>query len=88
MILTTHTGSLPRPKDLLHLLQEREEGRLTDEASLAGRTRSAVLDVVRKQREAGLAVVNDGAAAAAGADEVFMTSPSPGQIGRFLQNRY
>src|SRR5262249_57591811 len=28
------------------------------------------------------------AAAAAGADEVFMTSPSPGQIGRFLQNRY
>ena len=60
MILTTHTGSLPRPKDLLRLLQEREEGRLTDEASLAGRTRSAVLDVVRKQREAGLAVVNDG----------------------------
>ena len=28
------------------------------------------------------------AAAAAGAEEVFMTSPSPGQIGRFLQNRY
>jgi 5-methyltetrahydropteroyltriglutamate--homocysteine methyltransferase len=28
------------------------------------------------------------AAAASGADDVFMTSPSPGQIGRFLQNRY
>jgi len=28
------------------------------------------------------------AAAAGGAEEVFMTSPSPGQIGRFLQNRY
>jgi 5-methyltetrahydropteroyltriglutamate--homocysteine methyltransferase len=28
------------------------------------------------------------AAAAAGADEVFMTSPSPGQIGRFLQNKH
>ena len=161
-ILTTHTGSLPRPKDLLRLLQDREEGRLSDEAALAGRTRSAVLDVVKKQRETGLAVVNDGeqgradytiyvkdrltgfagessswpnpdaeefpewtemarqfappfqerpactgpvawkdwpaverdiqnlkdGAAAAGADEVFMTSPSPGQIGRFLQNRY
>ncbi len=28
------------------------------------------------------------AAGAARADDVFMTSPSPGQIGRFLQNRY
>jgi len=28
------------------------------------------------------------AAAAVGADELFMTSPSPGQIGRFLQNQY
>jgi len=161
-ILTTHTGSLPRPKDLLQLLQEREEGRLGDEAALAGRTRAAVLDVVQKQRATGLSVLNDGeqgradytiyvkdrltgfagessswpnpdvdefpewtemarqfaprfqkrpactgpiewkdwpaverdiqnlkdAAAASGADDVFMTSPSPGQIGRFLQNRY
>ena len=161
-ILTTHTGSLPRPKDLLRLLQDREEGRPTTEATLVSRTRAAVLDAVQKQREIGLSVVNDGeqgradytiyvkdrltgfagessswpnpdaeefpewtemarqfappfqkrpactgpvawkdwpaverdiqnledAAAAAGADEVFMTSPSPGQIGRFLQNRY
>ena len=161
-ILTTHTGSLPRPKDLLGLLRDREEGRPIAEAALSARTRSAVHDVVKKQRETGLAVVNDGeqgradytiyvkdrltgfagessswpnpdaeefpewtemarqfappfqkrpactgpvewrdwaaverdiqnlkdAAASAGADEVFMTSPSPGQIGRFLQNRY
>jgi 5-methyltetrahydropteroyltriglutamate--homocysteine methyltransferase len=161
-ILTTHTGSLPRPKDLLRLLQDREEGRLRDGAPLASRARSAVLDVVKKQRETGLSIVNDGeqgradytiyvkdrltgfagessswpnpdaegfpewtemarqfappfqkrpactgpvewkdwpaverdiqnlkdAAAAGGAEEVFMTSPSPGQIGRFLQNRY
>jgi len=161
-ILTTHTGSLPRPKDLLRLLQEREEGRLASEADLAERTRSAVQAIVQKQQATGLAVVNDGeqgradytiyvkdrltgfggesaswpnpdaeefpewaemarqlappfqkrpacvgpvawkdwpaverdiqnlrdAAAAAGAGEVFMTSPSPGQIGRFLQNRY
>jgi 5-methyltetrahydropteroyltriglutamate--homocysteine methyltransferase len=161
-ILTTHTGSLPRPKDLLRLLQEREEGRLASETELADRTRSAVQAIVQKQRDTGLAVVNDGeqgradytiyvkdrltgfggesaswpnpdaaefpewaemvrqlappfqkrpacvgpvawkdwpaverdiqnlrdAAAATGAGEVFMTSPSPGQIGRFLQNRY
>ena len=160
-ILTTHTGSLPRPKDLLALLQAREEGRLGDEAALHGRTRSAVLDIVRKQGEIGLSVINDGEqgradytvyvkdrltgfsgestpwpntdaeefpewtemarqfappfqkrpactgpvewkdfpaverdiqnlkdATAGRSEEVFMTSPSPGQIGRFLQNRY
>ncbi len=161
-ILTTRTGSLPRPKDLLGLLQEREEGRLRDEAELHARTRAAVRDVVARQVELGLSVVNDGeqgradytvyvkdrligfsgesapwpnpdveefpewtemarqfappfqkrpactgpvtwkdwpaverdirnladAAGAVRADDVFMTSPSPGQIGRFLQNRY
>jgi len=160
-ILTTHTGSLPRPRDLLALLQEREEGRLRGEAVLHDRTRSAVLDIVRKQAETGLSVINDGEqgradytiyvkdrltgfsgestpwpntdaeefpewaemarqfappfqkrpactgpiewkdwpgverdirnlsdATAGRSEEVFMTSPSPGQIGRFLQNRY
>jgi 5-methyltetrahydropteroyltriglutamate--homocysteine methyltransferase len=162
-ILTTHTGSLPRPQDLLGLLRAREEGRRDAESALHDRTRSAVCDVVRKQREAGRAVINDGEQgradytiyvkdrltgfageslpwpnpdaeefpewtemarqfappfqkrpactgpvawkdwpaverdirnlrdavdAGARAEEVFMTSPSPGQIGRFLQNRY
>ena len=160
-ILTTHTGSLPRPKDLLTLLQEREEGRARGEAALHDRTRSAVLDVVKKQTDTGLSVINDGEqgradytiyvkdrltgfsgesspwpntdaeefpewaemarqfappfqkrpactgpvewkdwpaverdirnlkdATAGRPEEVFMTSPSPGQIGRFLQNRY
>ena len=161
-IRTTHTGSLPRPRDLLRLLQGHEEGRSSADRELAERTRSAVLDIVEKQREAGLSVINDGeqgradytiyvkdrltgfggesapwpnpdaaefpewtemarqlappfqkrpactgpvawkdwpaverdiqnlkdAAVAVGADELFMTSPSPGQIGRFLQNQY
>ena len=160
-ILTTHTGSLPRPRDLLALLQDREEGRLSSEAALHDRTRAAVLDVVTKQTEIGLSVINDGEqgradytiyvkdrltgfsgesspwpntdaedfpewaemarqfappfqkrpactgpvewkdwpalerdirnlkdATAGRSEEVFMTSPSPGQIGRFLQNRY
>jgi 5-methyltetrahydropteroyltriglutamate--homocysteine methyltransferase len=161
-ILTTHTGSLPRPADLLALLRDREEGRGQVEAAVAARTRSAVFEAVRKQGEIGLSVINDGEqgrvdytvyvkdrltgfegestpwpnpdadefpewtemarqfappfqkrpactgpvawkdwpaverdiqnlkdATAGRADgEVFMTSPSPGQIGRFLQNRY
>ena len=59
-ILTTHTGSLPRPKDLLALLQDREEGRLRDEATLHAHTRAAVRDAVARQIDAGLSVVNDG----------------------------
>jgi len=161
-IRTTHTGSLPRPRDLLRLLQDHEEGRSNANRELAERMRSAVLDIVEKQRETGLSAINDGeqgradytiyvkdrltgfggesapwpnpdaaefpewtemarqlapafqkrpactgpvawkdwpaverdiqnlkdAAVAVGADELFMTSPSPGQIGRFLQNQY
>ena len=161
-ILTTHTGSLPRPRDLLALLQAREEGRLGAEGPLHERTRAAVLDAVRKQAETGLSVINDGeqgrsdytvyvkdrltgfagesspwpnpdveefpewtemarqfappfqkrpactgpvawkdwpaverdiqnlkdATMGRPVQEVFMTSPSPGQIGRFLQNRH
>ncbi|HUG36878.1 MAG TPA: cobalamin-independent methionine synthase II family protein, partial [Candidatus Limnocylindrales bacterium] len=161
-ILTTHTGSLPRPRDLLALLQAREEGRLGAAGLLHERTRAAVFDAVRKQAETGLSVINDGeqgrsdytvyvkdrltgfagestpwpnpdaeefpewtdmarqfappfqkrpactgpvawkdwpaverdiqtlkdATTGRPAQEVFMTSPSPGQIGRFLQNRY
>ena len=45
-ILTTHTGSLPRPKDLLGVLQAREEGRLGNDNELHERTRSAVFDVM------------------------------------------
>lgn len=160
-ILTTHTGSLPRPKDLLALLRDREEGRRSSDTVFHARVRSAVLEAVRKQVETGLSVINDGEqgradytiyvkdrltgfegqstpwpnteaeefpewaemarqfappfqkrpactgpiawkdwpaverdiqnlklATAGTGEEVFMTSPSPGQIGRFLQNKY
>ena len=59
-ILTTHTGSLPRPDDLLALLQDREQGKLADQKGLQSRTRTAVVDVVRTQIEAGIDIVNDG----------------------------
>ena len=59
-ILTTHTGSLPRPDDLVDLLFARENGELVDQTALGGRVRSAVSDAVRQQVEAGIDVVNDG----------------------------
>ena len=58
--LTTHTGSLPRPADLIQMMFAREEGVPVDPAALAARVRAAVDEIVRKQLEAGLDVVNDG----------------------------
>jgi 5-methyltetrahydropteroyltriglutamate--homocysteine methyltransferase len=59
-ILTTHTGSLPRPADLVRMMFAREEGVPVDGPALAARIRAAVAEVVRKQTEAGITVVNDG----------------------------
>jgi len=161
-ILTTHTGSLPRPRDLLDVMIADQAGRGGDRAALEAATRRAVADVVRRQAATGLDVINDGEqnrvdytvylkdrlkgfegesapplgtgdeefpelaailrqfaspfqhrpacngplawkdwaavesdlrtfeAAVAGvrAEELFMTAPSPGQIARFLHNRY
>ena len=58
--LTTHTGSLPRPDDLVRIMYAKEEGIPVDGAALAARIRSAVADVVRKQVELGIDIVNDG----------------------------
>ncbi|HEX6211729.1 MAG TPA: hypothetical protein VF136_13195 [Methylomirabilota bacterium] len=162
LILTTHTGSLPRPPDLVAMLREREEGRRPDEGVFQARVRAAVHEAVRKQTETGLSIVDDGeqgradytvyvkdrlsgfegesaplpsldadefpewtemarqfappfqrrpactgpvawkdwgaverdiqtlreATAGRPPEQVFMTSPSPGQIGRFLPNRH
>ncbi len=59
-ILTTHTGSLPRPADLVELLRKRDVGEPVDEHAFDAAVRAAVGDVVRKQVAAGLTVVNDG----------------------------
>lgn len=58
--LTTHTGSLPRPDDLIRMMFAKEEGVPVDPAALAARVRSAVAEVVGKQAQAGLDVLNDG----------------------------
>jgi 5-methyltetrahydropteroyltriglutamate--homocysteine methyltransferase len=59
-ILTTHTGSLPRPEELTRAMFAREEGVPVDPAALAAQIRAAVAQVVRRQVEVGLDVVDDG----------------------------
>jgi hypothetical protein len=59
-ILTTHTGSLPRPQDLLNLLIEEQARPGTDRTALDAAIQRAVAEVVHKQAEHGLDVINDG----------------------------
>ncbi len=59
-IPTTHTGSLPRPDDLIQMVWAAEDGVPVDAAALAERVAAAVDECVRRQVEAGLTVVNDG----------------------------
>src|SRR3954471_15626325 len=61
-ILTTHTGSLPRPPDLREQLMRRDRGEPVDAPGLDARVREAVPDSVRRQVAAGVAVANDGEA--------------------------
>jgi len=58
--LTTHTGSLPRPEDLIRMMYAKEEGVPVDAAALSQRVAAAVDEVVRKQAAAGVDVINDG----------------------------
>ncbi len=59
-ILTTHAGSLPRPDDLADTIWAQLDGQQVDETTLQAQIDSAVADVIRKQREAGIDVVSDG----------------------------
>jgi 5-methyltetrahydropteroyltriglutamate--homocysteine methyltransferase len=161
-ILTTHTGSLPRPAKLVELMLAEKDHPGAHTAALEAAVREAIAAVAAKQIACGLDIINDGeqgrtdytvhvldrltgyegpsspplgtsepefpelsallsqfaspfqhrpacngpvgwkdfAAAEAdiarskqlltweGATELFMTSPSPGQIARYLKNRH
>jgi 5-methyltetrahydropteroyltriglutamate--homocysteine methyltransferase len=58
--LTTHTGSLPRPEDLIRMMFAKEEGIPVEPQALAGRIRDAVAEIVHRQSTAGVDIVNDG----------------------------
>lgn len=161
-ILATHTGSLPRPPRVIELLFEQQRNPTVRNPAFAAAVDAAVAEVVRKQVEAGIDIINDGeqgrpdytvhvkdrltgfegesapplgtgeedfpelsallaqfaspfqyrpacsgpvawkdweaaqadidrarkAIQGVKAEEAFMTSPSPGQIGRYLRNAY
>jgi 5-methyltetrahydropteroyltriglutamate--homocysteine methyltransferase len=59
-ILTTHTGSLPRPDDLVGMLEGRDQREARADPGFQARVGSAVKEIVQKQVEAGITVVNDG----------------------------
>ena len=59
-ILTTHVGSLPRPPDVLALLEARESGEGFDRGGFKQRLAAAVEDIVARQVAAGIDSVCDG----------------------------
>jgi 5-methyltetrahydropteroyltriglutamate--homocysteine methyltransferase len=59
-ILTTHTGSLPRPPDLVAALNAKELAQDFDRAALQARVRRAVGEIVRRQADVGIDIVDDG----------------------------
>jgi len=59
-ILTTHTGSLPRPADLVALLNRKELGEPYDRTAFGERVRGAIVEIVRRQAATGLDVIDDG----------------------------
>ena len=59
-ILTTHTGSLPRPDDLVGLLEGHDQREARAEPAFQARVSEAVKEIVQKQADAGVTVVNDG----------------------------
>jgi 5-methyltetrahydropteroyltriglutamate--homocysteine methyltransferase len=59
-ILTTHTGSLPRPRELTQLYWRRARGEAVDEAEIERLGRAAVQGIVARQRETGIDIGNNG----------------------------
>jgi 5-methyltetrahydropteroyltriglutamate--homocysteine methyltransferase len=59
-ILTTHAGSLPRPKSLIALHTARYAGRTVEEAEAAQAVEEAIRAIIARQIEAGIDIVNNG----------------------------
>ena len=59
-IRTTHTGSLPRPPDMLETLHQLAAGHSVDLAAYEIALTRHVADIVKRQVEAGIDTVSDG----------------------------
>src|SRR5262249_3550602 len=58
--LTTHTGSLPRPDDLIRMMYAKEEGVPVDRDALAGRVNDPAVEVVKRRAETASVLGGDG----------------------------
>ena len=59
-ILTTHVGSLPRPSDLIEMLQLKDRGEAYDPVSFDQCVANAVDATVSRQVITGIDLVSDG----------------------------
>ncbi|MGE3711610.1 MAG: hypothetical protein AB7G35_18305, partial [Hyphomicrobiaceae bacterium] len=59
-ILTTHTGSLPRPNDLLEMVRAKSAGVPVEASAFASRLKEAVAEIVQRQADIGIDIVDDG----------------------------
>src|SRR5258706_8170952 len=59
-ILTTHAGSLPRPRSLIALHTARYAGTTIEEAVLEQATEDATRVIIAKQIETGIDIINNG----------------------------
>ena len=59
-ILTTHTGSLPLPAPVRQALAAKRRGETYDQAVIDATLTTAIGDVVRRQIEVGIDIVDDG----------------------------
>ena len=59
-ILTTHTGSLPRPAELTRLYVRRQRGETVEPGSIEAAGKDALRQIVEKQLAAGVDVGNNG----------------------------
>ena len=59
-IFTTHTGSLPRPDGLVELLGAVARGEPVDQTALQDLAAQSTLDVIQRQAEAGIDIINSG----------------------------
>ena len=50
-VLTTHTGSLPRPQQLIDLVYRKQEGKTVDGAAFDSMVGKTVDELVRRDRK-------------------------------------
>src|SRR3981189_664295 len=85
-ILTTHTGSLPRPDDLVAMVAGKDQQEIKRDSVFDRGVKEAVQEIVRKQLDAHVDVINDGEASKVGY-ATYVTERLTGFEGEFREVR-